>query len=312
MVNQDKKNNKQQGVALIMVLGMVAIIAAWASTATYEDMVSIQRVANLQDEMRATMASESAYALIHLYLKQDAQDSQIDSLEEDWAMNLPPFPIDEGMIMGTVIDTNRFYNLNDLVNDAGDIQPAHVEQLKRLFVIANIDPNLVEPLADWLDKNDIPYGTSGAEDSIYGHKNYHVKNARLDSWSELKLILGFEQSILRQLKKITVVRPASANGKTRININTTSIEVLMALFPNLNDVDAEVFLESRPYDNTNSVINQPWAAAGDASRLSVTSDAFMVRTRATFGRANVQEEFLLSRTGQQVKLIWRERLGWQP
>jgi general secretion pathway protein K len=45
--------------------------------------------------------------------------------------------------------------------------------------------------------------------------------------------------------------------------------------------------------------------------LSVGSDAFTLRTHASFGRAQVREEYLLLRTQQHVRLLWRERVGWQ-
>ncbi len=305
------KPYQQRGVALIMVLGMVAIIATWAATAAYEDMISIRRVSNLQDELRATMASESAITLFRLYLQQDSKDTTIDSLDEDWALDLPPFPIDEGLISATVEDANRFFNLNDLVNDAGMVQQSAVLELQRLFILLELDDSLVDALVDWVDKDDMPYGISGAEDAMYYAQNYRVKNARLDSWSELKLVRGFEHAILKQLKTVATVRPAPNNGQTKININTTSSENMMALFPNMTMIDAETFFESRPYEDTNGINGLYWADGGNFSRLSVTSDAFMVRTHALFGRANVREEYLLLRTGQVAQIIRRERLGWQ-
>ncbi len=303
--------NHEHGAALIMVLGMVAVIATWATTAAYEDMISIRRISNIQDEVRATMASESAHELIRLYLREDAKDTTTDSLEEDWALDMPPFPIDEGMITGVITDGNRYYNLNDLVDDSGNAIQNNVTQLQRLFTLLELDPSLVNALVDWMDANDTPYGASGAEDSLYFERDYQVKNARLDSWSELKLILGFDYATLNKLKTFAAVLPATNNGRTLINMNTASAEVLMMLFPNMDDMDAEAFMESRPYESKSTLNQQPWKTGGDLQRLSVSSDTFMVRTHASFGRANVREEFLLSRKNQNVQLVWRERLGWQ-
>ena len=301
----------ERGVALIMALGIVAIIATWASTATYQDMVSVRRISNIQDEVRATMASESAFALVNKYLKLDAEESTTDSLEEEWAQEMPPFPIDEGVIAVKLIDSNRFYNLNDLVDDQGSPIAKNIEQLKKLFIQLELDPFIVEPLVDWMDNNDMPYGSSGAEDMAYFEKPYHVKNKRLDNWSELKLIPGFDYKTIQILKNHVTIRPANNNGQTRININTASAEVLMTLFPNMSKVDADDVLETRPYEKVSDYNGEPWVAQGDVSRLSVSSNAFMVRTHASFGRANVREEYLLSRVGKNTALIWRERLGWE-
>ena len=304
--------SNESGVALIMVLGMVAIIAAWAATATYEDMISIQRISNIQDETRATMASESAYSLTTILLKEDFRISSqpaIDSLEEDWAQDLPPFPIDDGLIAAKIEDSNRYYNLNDLVGSSGVVNNDYVTQVKKLFNLLDLDPFLVDALVDWMDKDSLPYGIGGAEDSAYYDKDYKIKNARLDNWSELKLIRGFNSKILKRLQTVAIVRPST--GKTLININTANPFVLRALFPNMTQTDEENFFDDRPYSSTNIINSQAWKTGGDLSRLSVFSNAFMLRTHAMFGRANVREEFLLSRNGQTVSLRSRERLGWQ-
>lgn len=308
----------QRGVALLMVLGMVAIIAAWASTAIYEDMISIRRISNIQDEMRATMASESAYALTQLVLEEDAKQSNnpaIDSLDEEWAMDFPPFPIDEGLIAVEIQDGNRYYNLNDLVDHNGNAKPKHIQQLVQLFNLLELDSNLVYPLVDWMDKNNIPSSAVGAEDSAYLDKDYKIKNKRLDSWSELKLIKGFDYETIKKLKTVACVIPSSSGNtrnrvKTTININTAAPFVLRAIFPNMSQLDEQDFFDNRPYTTKPTSASHAWTQGGDLSRLSVTSDTFMLRTHAMFGRANVREEYLLSRNGQTVTLLWRERLGW--
>jgi len=307
----------QRGVALIMVLGMVAIIAAWASTAAYEDMVSLRRATNIQDELHATMANESALAASTIAFKEDQNNPLLgtpdyDSLEDIWTQ-IPPWPLDEGMIAVTIEDANRYYNLNDLVDDKGIIIQAHFTQLQEMFSRLDINPGLVNALADWMDKNSTPYGASGAEDSSYYDKDYKVKNARLDNWSELKLIHGFDAEVLSRLITVASVFPTKNNGSSTININTAPAETLMSIFPNMTNLDFESLDADRPYDSKNNInlAAQPWAKGGDQNRLSVKSDIFMMRAHASFGQANVREEFLLSRSGSIIQLIRRERLGWQ-
>jgi general secretion pathway protein K len=312
MTQHQSNIRSQRGVALIMVLGMVAIIAAWASMAAYEDMIAIKRATNTQDEVRATMATESGFELVKLYLKEDYKlTGDVDSLEEDWALGLPPFPIDDGMIGVTMEDSNRYFNLNDLVDNNGVAIQKHVEQLQRLFTLLSIDDSLVDALVDWMDKDDRPYGTFGAEDTMYYDKDYKVKNTRLDNLFELKLILGFKPNIIRRLKHVACVHPSPQNGTTKININTAPADVLMALFPNMSKLDVEALAENMPYEDLNSIKSLPWIAGGDLPRLSVGSDTFTLRTHASFGRTQVREEYLLLRTQQNVQLLWRERLGWQ-
>jgi len=302
--------SRQRGVALIIVLGLVALIGAWASTAAYEDMVALRRAENMQDAMRAMQASQSAFALGRQVLRQDARDNaQRDDMDEAWAMETPPFPVDEGMVLARISDANRYYNLNDLVNDQGVVQAREIAIVKRLFTLLEIDSGLVDALADWMDADDSPYGSAGAEDIAYYERQYRVKNARLDRWDELRLIKGFDAKVITKLANVATVRQPPTGTSTKININTAPAPVLMALFRQMTDVDAETIISARPYDSPSiATMNQPWAGSGDMSRLSVTSDAFMVRTEARFGRAVMQEEYVLRRQLEKLTLLSRERL----
>lgn len=303
-------SDRERGVALLIVLGLVALIAAWASTAAYEDMLSLRRAENMQDALRAGQASQSAFVLAVKVLKEDVSHSQQDHLGEFWAQKTPPFPIDDGQVSGEIIDSNRYLNLNDLVDDQGVYQADVVLILKRLFQHLDIDALLVDALVDWIDRDDHPFGSGGAEDSYYFDQPYQVKNRPLERWSELRLIKGFDDEILRKLQPFVMVRPSSIGGKTSVNINTTTAEVLMAIFPQMTVADAEAYIEGRPYRAVN-LSQQPWAKGVSVTgRLSTASDLFIVRTEVHFGRAVQREQFLVSRQNMNHYLISRQRLEW--
>jgi len=298
-------------VALVIVLGLVAIIGAWASQAAYEDMVSLRRAENMQDAMRAVQASQSAFAIARQMLRQDARESQQDDLDEGWAQQTPPFPLDDGVVSGRVFDANRFINLNDLVDDEGKARPGEVVLMKRLFSYLELDPGLVDALVDWMDADDRPQGSTGAEDAAYYDRPYRVKNARLDRWDELRLLQGFDDKVLARLAEAATVRTVPLGGVTAINVNTVEKVVLLALFEKMTDVDAEALIAGRPYaDVATAIANQPWAVGVGTARLSVSSDVFMVRTDARFGRAVLREEYMLLRQSEKMALLARERLAW--
>lgn len=309
---QQPSQHREKGVALVIVLGLVAIIGAWASQAAYEDMVSLRRAENMQDAMRAIQASQSAFAMAKQLLRQDVRDSQQDDLDEGWAQQTPPFPLDDGMVTGQVFDANRHINLNDLVDGKGKIRPNELAVTKRLFSFLEIDPGLVDALADWMDADDRPYGSNGAEGAAYYDRLYRVKNARLDRWDELRLIQGFDPKALARLAEAAMARAVPpGGGLTAININTAGKAVLLALFEKMTDVDAETLIAGRPYaDVATATANQSWAVGVNTARLSVSSDVFMVRTEARFGRAILREEYMLLRQPEKMALLARERLAW--
>ncbi len=306
--------NNERGAALIIVLGLVAVISGWAATAAYEDMLSMRRADNNIISMKAELACLSALALATAALKQDAKGGHVDSLEDDWAQETPPFPIDDGVVSGRIVDANRYFNLNDLLDINGKPVLPMVQALKRLFLAKGLDDSLVDALVDWMDADDIPYGTGGAESASYYAKRYKVKNAPLDRLSELGLIVGFDQHVLHKLKDDLVVWPVGKQAGT-VNVNTAQPDVLLAMFPNMTDVDLATVQQNRPYEQPGILKTAPWAQGNQAqamfSRLSVNSDRFIVRAHALFGRADWQEEYGLFRDNNKIALYWRERILWQ-
>jgi|UPI0003669571 general secretion pathway protein K len=307
-----RHTQQQRGAALIIVLGLVALIAGWAANAAYEDMLSLRRAENQQLSTTAELASLSALKLARLALESDAKNSQTDNLEEDWALPPTPFPLDDGLVMGQLEDSNRFYNLNDLVTDQGVADNYSVSEVKRLFTMLELNPSLVDALVDWMDKDDLPSGPGGAEAEAYYGKPYSVKNARLDRWNELRMVAGFEPAVVHALQGIAIVRPVYAGVKTLVNINTADKRVLLMLFPQMTDADADAFITARPYADVTTITTQPWAAGGNITRLSVSSDMFILHTQAIFGHVDWKEDYLLARQGGKISLRWRERNIWQP
>jgi len=314
-VQMSAQTNTQKGAALIVVLGLVAVVAAWASTAAYEDMLSLRRAENALVSNKAELACLSALALAKEGLKQDARDSQSDNLEEIWAQPALPFPIDDGLVAGEVVDINRYFNLNSLINAQGQVDIEMVKVAKRLFRLKELDDGLVDVLVDWMDADDVPYGPSGMEDSGYYERDYKVKNAALDRFQELQLLAGFDADIVKALQDVCEVWQPMLGRVNLININTAEVDVLQAMFPLMNASDVEDLMAGRPYAQVSELAQQPWAqgaqAQGMLARLSVISNAFMVRTHAMFGRADWRENYALSRQAEKLTLRWRERVLWQ-
>ncbi len=302
--------NRERGVALVLVLGLVALIAAWAANAGYEDLIAMRRAENLQSLLRAEQGSLSAFALARFALKDDARRSNRDDLEEDWARAAPPFPVDGGVVGGRIVDLNGRYNLNDLVDDQGRVRAGEAAVARRLFAAAKVDPSLVDALVDWLDADNAPWGASGAEDDAYFGKPWRAKNARLDDWAELAMVRGFDRKAREALRPFVAVFPPPAGGLSKVNVNTAPKEVLMALFPAMTEADADALIAARPYDSAVAAVGgRLWAAGGPVARLSAASRVFIVRTEARFGRAAVREEYMLSRQGQRLELLARRRIG---
>jgi len=295
------------------VLGLVAVIAGWAASAAYEDMLSLRRAENSQATSRAELASASVLALAKQGLIHDAKISQTDDLDEEWAQPTPPFPVDDGLVSATLEDANRYLNVNDLVDAQGVAAPAVVQLFKRLFLDLQLEPSLVDALVDWIDVDTIPSGVGGAEDNSYFDQPYRVKNTPLDRWQELQMVRGFDAKTVHLLEAYLRVWPVVGN-MSHVNINTAHQTILLNMFPLMNSADAMELLNGRPYSAL-TMQSAAWAQGAEAqamfSRLSVVSDTFIVRTHAIFGHADWQEVYGLARQGVTITALWRERILWQ-
>ena len=299
----------ERGAALIIVLGLVALISTWAVTAAYNDMLALRRAENSQDLMRSEQASQSALVLAVKMLRDDATESQSDDLDELWAQDTPPFAIDNGMVTGEIVDANRYLNLNALVDKNGMVVAAVEKQVKALFTLLELDPGLVDALVDWIDADNRPYGNGGAEDSAYYDRDYRVKNDLLESWDELQLVRGFDAKVLSTLVTAAVVRDPPPSGFSTVNLNTAGAVVLMSLSPDVSQADIEAFMADRPFSSVAvALTNRPWAVKLNKAYLSVSSDIFMVRTEASFGRVALREQFEVQRQSTKIKLLSVTRL----
>ena len=56
-----------------------------------------------------------------------------DHLDEIWAQELPGLPIDGGDVWGKIEDMQGRFNVNNLIDDAGEIDEDMLEQFRRLL-----------------------------------------------------------------------------------------------------------------------------------------------------------------------------------
>lgn len=58
-------------------------------------------------------------------LIQDANNAGgIDHLKESWAQPMPPFPIEDGVVSGRLLDESGKFNLNNLTTNEGKVNEA--------------------------------------------------------------------------------------------------------------------------------------------------------------------------------------------
>ncbi|WP_407695855.1 type II secretion system minor pseudopilin GspK [Shewanella avicenniae] len=252
--------SKQRGVALIMVLLIVAIIAVLATTISGRNQLSVRRTINLAMYDQAYWYALSAEELARKVLKQDLDDSEGRvHLQQYWALANVVLPAESGQIGGQLSDLRSCFNLNALAQDGPKPQNGQAEtmslagrQFAALLESLGVDDfsaeQLVYRIKDYLDE-DSDVSSLGAEDAEYESRKvpYRAANTLMNDRSELRAVLGVPKELYQQLQPYICVIPG--NNSQVLNVNTVKPEqaaLLAAMLLNKVSVnEAENIIEQR-------------------------------------------------------------------
>jgi len=105
---------KQQGVALIAVLMVVALVVVLAVSMSGRLQLQLQRQQNLQDRQQALWLALGAEEFSRSLLKRTAAGKDTVNLAQEWAAQGATFPVEQGSISGKITDLQSCFNLNAL------------------------------------------------------------------------------------------------------------------------------------------------------------------------------------------------------
>lgn len=242
------RRSREGGVALITVLVVVAIATVLCVSMLRSQQRALQQAAGLFQQDQAWLYTQGAEDFIRELLAEDMRadkrrNRQIDHPGEAWAQPFPPFPVEGGMIRARVDDLQGRFNVNRLATDT-EADDAAAQTFQRLLRNLGLPDNLAPALADWMDSDDMPRDSDGAEDDFYSRLEspYRTANQPLADISELRLVRGFTPQVIAKLRPYVCALPASAT----LNVNTVSPMVLSALLPSLSLAAAEEVVKQRP------------------------------------------------------------------
>ena len=243
---QRRPQRRQQGVALLIALVLMALVAIITYDVWFGGLVEQRRTIaalSLEQGLQYALGAEVWAAQV---LQKDAQSSTQDSLAEEWATPLPPIPVDGGQIEVGLEDMQGRFNLNDLVDPGtGTANPEAVAQFRRLLEIVGLEPSWADKMVDWIDTDTIATIPDGAEDSVYLAQSppYLAANMAITSTTELLALPQFGIERFRRLAPFVAALPAG----TPINVCTAPGEVLDSLVPGFRQfsVDSKGLAQQR-------------------------------------------------------------------
>ena len=292
----------QQGIALIMVLLILAIATVALVSMSSSRQLDIRRTENL---LRSAQAYEYVYSL-----ESWAANTLRDDTHENKSGSLPETAILGGTMQAQLTDLQGRFNLNNLLVEEKP-SDLDVKRFKRLLAELKIKPVIVDAILDWMDADaEIRY-PEGAEDETYFQRKtpYRSANRPFADISELLLIHGITLEDYNALKPYIYVDGSYAP----VNVNTAAPLLIRCLANDLSAKDAELLsraIKRKPFKSIETFLQQGTVAALGINKqgLSVTSHNFLLSGAVRVGKISLLFDTQLKRLENgKISLIKRQR-----
>lgn len=306
-------SRKQQGVAVITALLVVALVTAVTGFLAWRQQLWLRTVENQLNMAQARGIARAAMNLVRAELHGDRTrgGKLFDHPGEAWAVPIQSIPVEQGSAGGVVRDLQGRFNLNNLVDEGGNVNEQGLAAFRRLLALLQLPPELAASLLDWEDGDGEPV-SGGAEDGHYLGQQppYRAANRPLQELNNLYRVRGFSPEVVARLAPYVCVLPRPAP----VNVNFVSTTVLQALLPELPaDVVAGVVGKARdtPYETLEQLRQDLPETLRDQvveSLIDVRTSYFEAVTHARFGNVTVSLTAMLSRTDQGFpQIVWMRR-----
>lgn len=208
---------RQRGVALIMVLLCLALVASLMTDLVEQGRRDLQRLARLQAETQARLHAAGAELLARRMLSDPAaRDSE---QWWRWLRGEPRhLPTEEGDVVMRLEDGRTCFNLNALAQEETALVERQLNRLLTLEGRGESPSRLVARLADWIDADTQP--RPGSLDGIdyIGHEPARTSaNVPLADISEINWIAPLDPTRLRRHPSLCALPD---HGPWRLNLNT--------------------------------------------------------------------------------------------
>ena len=215
--------SRQRGVALLVALLVVALAVILVAALLDRGELALARTRNVLrgEQAEAYALGLDTYAAQVLALTHSTA-SEPDTNASPWAAPLPAQPVPGGVIAASMRDLNGCFNLNNLApsGDPGKWGPP----FDRLLDALHLDMQLHAAVQNWLDPTQIHN-----EENFYLAQAvaYRARGGLFAHVSELRLVRGVTSEVYARLAPHVCALPPG----TKININTATVPVLMAVLP---------------------------------------------------------------------------------
>ncbi|MFC3094095.1 general secretion pathway protein GspK [Alteromonas sediminis] len=299
---------QQRGVALVIVLLIVAIVVILATEMTGRLQLNVKRAQNIKDNNQAQWYANSAEAFARKSIKDLMQtESAKIHLAQPWSDEFA-FPLENGGIKAKLVDMYSCFNLNALKKTSTEAQSQQrvtpvMEAFHRMLLAVELEQPIEsftadtvrDSLADWLDDDELQR-SFGAEDSEYSSRPfpYLAANGLMASQSEFRVIHGVSAQWVNALWPLICVIPGSEELKINVNTLTPELAPVLAGVLGVTLQQANDLINTRPqdgWDDIASFMAEPIVQAAQVTEvqqewLTVTTQYFILHSKTRYNNAS--------------------------
>jgi len=312
-----KKSSR--GAALLTAMLTVALVATFAAASLWQQWRSIEVETAERAQVQSAWILTGGLDWSRLILREDRNN--FDHLGEPWAVPLQEARLSsflaadrnnattesgpevlEAFLSGQIIDLQSLLNVNNLLEANGKLSNSGLESFKRLFEVLELPGAELDRMAQSLRLASVASADSGSS-AMAPLRPQRVEQL---AW------LGLSAQTLAALQPYITVLP----GRTAVNLNTASAEVIYASGHQFTMADAQMLVAARertPFrTNSDAYKLLPGGApppAQGTSEVGVASRFFEVRARLRLNELMVEERSVVERSGPggRVTTLDRER-----
>jgi general secretion pathway protein K len=273
-----KALTNNRGIALLVTLSVATVMVVASLEMNKKVRSAVFSAAAARDRITLMHMASSGVNVAEAMLVKDKNESDSDSLQEDWADAekrneiVGDIPFENGSVIVTISDELGKIQINSLVQypkglQFNDSQRVMWERFLNFLKYQNdafkdLEPmTIIDSVKDWIDSgdDDAITGLNGAESEYYQDLDppYPCKNAPFTDIGELALVRGVtpelfrgagaEQGLSRFLTVFGMTKSQnnSFTYEGKININTADLPVLSAIMPTGSEDLAQVMFDYR-------------------------------------------------------------------
>lgn len=325
---------KQDGVAVVTALLLTTLAITIVASLFWQQQVQVRSIENQRFQLQKKWVLRGALDWAGLILREDRRISKVDHLGEPWAVNLGDTRLDQyvengkadtedsdATLSGQISDAQAKFNLTNLAAN-GQVDRRELASFAKLLSNLRLDPSLAQRVASQIaltqDKviqgpqqpgqpGDAPNPPNPPEkpDSLSTIANSEVQFLKFSQIDDLLVIPGFSAANVVRLKNFVTVLPIP----TKINVNTTTAEVLSARLENVSLTDAALMIATRDrayfLDFERFKLNFPdKVTEADVKFLDFQTNFFVVNGRVRLNKSLLEVDALIERDDKGTQILW--------